>query len=98
MQDEAQNEKEKIDKRHRKKEENIETQRWEEKNDKTRGRKANTQREEQQQCDDREQMNWFKADREQAVFAVASHLCSMCHFSAQCQLQPTSPVTASLLA
>lgn len=43
-------------------------------------------------------MNWFKADRVQAVFAVASHLCSMCHFSAQRQLQPASPVTASVLA
>lgn len=43
-------------------------------------------------------MNWFKADRVQAVFAVASHLCPMCHFSAQCQLQPASPVTAFVLA
>lgn len=47
---------------------------------------------EQQQRGDREQMNWFKADRVQAVFAVTSHS------SAQCQLQPASPVTASALA
>lgn len=39
-------------------------------------------------------MNWFRADREQAVFSVTSHLCSMCHFSIQRWSQPASSASS----